>query len=528
MKKKINHSKATVKIAKTHSVLPTTLSLNLSMRQGDFFALFPLSTLGEKLIRKIFSYFSTCFEKHFEVKVYVEPPENIQNINPELWKLLHLGGLYQKEGVISVIKKRTGYNDEPNVYSFEARLPGNVREGFHGIGYSFFSEQEALVTSLGEAIERHCFLHFTPPSHDILDSTYKEIAGEAIDPFLFAGISEVLRKQNVNPDLRPFTHDNVFRWIQGTSLTQKRKVWLPLQSVTANPSIEKELGEKGERLLRYAVSTGAASGEGPHDALYRAICEIVERDAYMITYLNCISPSKLHIEECSKEIQTIAKNIDKHNLTLQLLYLPTDVPCHVVMAILLPRSARPIDRPYFALGMKADLDINIAIRGALNEALNSRIGMKTMLRDIPEPFGPNPDEAEKIGQDERIYLWQTRPELIDKVQFLWSGKYIAMKEVPVFEMHSASFAKKLQFLIDHFKKHNMEVAYIENTTPAVRRVCKKVPGAFRSFFAIIPEMQPMHLYEEAACLAGERIKKVPKKLGIEVDDKINTMPHPFP
>ena len=44
-------------------------------------------------------------------------------------------------------------------------------------------------------------------------------------------------------------------------------------------------------MLRWAVTTGLATGQSLEEAIAKGILEVVERDAFMISYLNRLSPA---------------------------------------------------------------------------------------------------------------------------------------------------------------------------------------------------------------------------------------------
>lgn len=509
-----------------------TLSKNLKMYVGmehkSFLRFFPVVSKKDVLLYKIYLSLFNFFEHYFDVHIYIQPPPSLKNIKPELWNLMYYASKLKEEGILSHVHRLTGFYDEPSLFRYKSVIAGEDDDSFHGVGHSLFSEEKALLTSLGEVVERYCFRNFSPAPSQIKNSSYKEIKDDALDPFSFSGTSEEFRRKSVSSRLQPFTDEDVFRWVKGYSLTQNKKIWIPWQPISTHPSINKMLLEKKEPIIRLPISTGSAAGEKKEDAIYRGICEIIERDSFMITYLNTLSPYKIKSSDFkNKEIISIRKQLDKYGLDFHIMYLPTDTPCHVVMAVLVPRNKDINDRPHFSIGMKSDFNLDTAVIGATSEALNARIAIRGMLKDVDLNSGPEPDDKEAIGQLDRLYMWHTRPELFSKIEFLWKGKYINFKDIPSFPF-TASYEDKVKIFVNHFKKQNYEVAYVENSTPAVRKISKKNKYSFRSFFVIIPKMQPMHLFELMPYFSGERIKSVPKKLNYKVDDSINTFPHPFP
>lgn len=130
-----------------------------------------------------------------------------------------------------------------------------------------------------------------------------------------------------------------------------------------------------EPLLRFPISTGAATGVSLDDALYRGICEVVERDAFMITYLNkIVSPQVNLFSIKDKTIYDIANIFKRYKLELVILNLTTDLQIPVFAAVTLDRTGLG---PAVSVGLKAGFNIKETIIGAIEESLMVR----TWIRD---------------------------------------------------------------------------------------------------------------------------------------------------
>ncbi len=137
------------------------------------------------------------------------------------------------------------------------------------------------MKTVGEGLERFCLCVYRE-KHFLL-STFDKISQKALSPLSFAGISPSQRQ--ANPRLK-IDEKSVFRWVEGFSLYDKKKVFIPAQLVYVGYKYHPQ-----EPMIREQISTGAAAADSFKGALYKGICEAVERDAFMITYFNKLSPS---------------------------------------------------------------------------------------------------------------------------------------------------------------------------------------------------------------------------------------------
>ena len=72
--------------------------------------------------------------------------------------------------------------------------------------------------------------------------------------------------------------------MKGRELPSGQPAYLPAELVFLGPA-----GIPGERPVAYATSSGLACGESVDDTLQRGLCEVLERDAFMIVWANRLS-----------------------------------------------------------------------------------------------------------------------------------------------------------------------------------------------------------------------------------------------
>lgn len=500
--------------------------IDAGLHYGDFLTNFPISSVvpkRDRFLRGFFGKLFEFFERYFAVKILISPPPGLQNISPRLWGVFLYAQKLKNIGILERTYRIESPPDEPHIYRYISINKDEKDPAMNGAGSSIVSEKNALVASIAEALERHCFRNFRPLDADICLASYKELRGRALDPNSFAGISNEWRDKGFKR-LRHIKDESKFHWVQGRSLLNQKSIWIPWQVVTANPEFDKIIQQ--EPVIRLAISTGAAVGTTIDEAIYRGILEVVERDAYMITYVNKISPPQIDQNTLDwSDFAEIKQKFERTNLDLRIFRLPTDIPCHAIMAVILPRDG---GLPRFTLGFKAELDLKKAVLGAVTEALKDRIGTRNSLRTIDISKLPDISEKDKIGQFERVYLWHITPGMADNIKFIWSGSTISLEDIPPVFPDFPTFSEKTEFLMKYFHKTNMTVAFIENTTEPLRRLIRKEGRGLHSVFVVIPEMQPMHLREWLPYLWGKRMHEVPLALGYTPLEIPNPFPQPFP
>src|SRR5581483_5813617 len=117
--------------------------------------------------------------------------------------------------------------------------------------------------------------------------------------------------------------DTPIAWAQAESLTYKRERLVPacLVYLCSPETFMKE----GARLLSVAISTGAACARSHAEALIKGICEVVERDAYIITWRNRLPRPHLRIDPQSAIYSLFNERFARPGLEFNLVYTTLDL-----------------------------------------------------------------------------------------------------------------------------------------------------------------------------------------------------------
>lgn len=415
----------------------------------------------------------------------------------------------KKENIIGRIQQDIYYyNDEPKIPSFTVEIKyrsfstyGFTMEKFRR--YSSFSKERCLLKTLGESIERYSLNIYY--KKDFLWDSYENLKDKAIDPKKFISFSE----SRIKPTFKIYNNDREkLNWTKGFCFNNDKDIFIPAQLVYLPYKFK-----KGEPIINFSISTGAACYNSLKGAILTGLLEVIERDAFMVNYLNEFSRNIIDINKSKEEIfQKIIYQTERYNLKLYILDISTDVPVYSILAILIDETGLG---PALSVGTKSDLNIRDCIVGAVEECFQVRPWIREMMikkeiKGIKKVKKKRDYLFEKV---ERGLLWSTS-DMIKKIDFFLKGK-----KVPINNFYPVK-TKNLDALLNWFKKEKKEVFYIDVTPFNLRRKIFVVK-------VLVPQFQPLYLDERFPSWAKERLREVPIKIGLRPLRNINKFPHPF-
>ena len=221
----------------------------------------------------------------------------------------------------------------------------------------------------------------------------------------------------------PLPADRPIRWLQGRSWPGGAPIWVPLDAVS--------LGGEAEDLPAIGRSSnGLASGNCTEEALFHAICELIERDATSLWSLRT-DPARLATEfaveaVADATVRQLGERIAAAGLELRLFDQTTDLGVPSVMALIVETgggAARAFD---LAAGYGAHPVGSRAMVRAITEAAQTRITNIAGGRDdfLPDEYEMQADETvrfleERHAADASAPDWLPAgtplPELLDEL-----------------------------------------------------------------------------------------------------------------
>lgn len=267
--------------------------------------------------------------------------------------------------------------DVPDVFHASVATEGEVfRSAGGGVART---PETARVAAVGEALERYAAIHATLPLRqpDTLDGART---------VRLADFTLHSDRQRARPD---YPHAGVFtesEWLtEAFDLTSNEPVWVPAALVTLNDT-------QGA----LATSSGLAADPDPYKALLRALQEIVERDAYMTTWMHQLGGRLVHAGAIDARL---GGDMRVYDLTPR----PSPHPVALVTGTLDLHG-----RPRHSLGVACRSRWADAVERATLEMLQGTMFVGQVLHRRPDLMGLDPDEV--TGFDEHAVYYTANPD----------------------------------------------------------------------------------------------------------------------
>jgi ribosomal protein S12 methylthiotransferase accessory factor len=389
-------------------------------------------------------------------------------------------------------------------------LLGSSLDHLSGIGGAGRSSSAAASAAVGEALERYSATYV--PYERIVVASAAELGGEAVAPERFALFSERQHALGDFPFAR-FAAETRVAWVQGFSLPERRPAWVPADLVFLGP-----IG--GGVRIGYATSSGTACAESTDDALERGLCEVLERDAFLILWASRLS---LPLLDPSGDARTAA--LDRHLFASTAFeYAAVDLsPFHRLPSVLGVVRARGAATGALGVGAGTAPTIERAWWKALAEGFAARAaGAKLSLLEAACNYRPA-DKAVVTFEDHIRYY--ADPERAASADFLdASDERVPVAGVPRLEGSTSSL--RVAALCTRVDAAGSTAYAVDVTSPDVAELGLTVVKV------LAPELCSLDVPHAARFLGGSRLYRAAAELGLRDGplawEDVNPEPHPFP
>ncbi len=409
------------------------------------------------------------------------------------------------------------YSDELKFFHFGGLIenPKNISDGKShkstSGGYSLDSEEMALLKFIGESIERYCLDVYK--NKDLIFSSYKDVKNHAIDIHSIVAVSD---KQKQNPYFKRFiiSDTDVLGWVRGISLKTGKSTLIPAQLVYLSYTFP-----KNEKIIYMPISTGAAGGTSLLAALRRGICEIIERDAFLIGYLNKLSPPKIDLKSLkNRDINHWLQLFERYKLELSVLDITTELGIPTFLSVVLDHTG--IGSAVSA-GLKTHLNPLEAILDSIKESQHPRCWVRRMAEEDSGKIKKIRPFDIKTLEERALYWFPIKR--INNISFLLKRKAENLKK---YNFSSATSEKdQLRLVLQKLWDYDMDAYFVDITQSKFRALGYKVVKV------IIPQLSPFYLNEDVRYFGGTRLYNVPVTLGLRnkplSEESLNQVPHPF-
>ncbi|MFC5775079.1 TOMM precursor leader peptide-binding protein [Ectobacillus antri] len=388
-------------------------------------------------------------------------------------------------------------------------------EGTAGRTHSY---ENSVVTAILEGLERYCGLA-PRGKRTMLRDCFENIKADALHP-LVVGVHAEEDYARANFPFQPFDPSRKINWVWGYSLLENRPILIPERFAYYS------LGCNSGHV--YETSNGCAIGGSLEEAILYGIFEVVERDAFLMTWyatlaLPRLDPYSVGDEELHMMLARI-KATAGYEIFLFDATMENRIPS--IMAIAKNQKETGLN---LICAAGAHLDPVRAVKSALHE-------LAGMMLTLDEKFEAEKDTYMRMLEDSSLVTRMDHhsmlyglPEAEGRLQFLLEEKRETRTFAQAFgeQTYHTDLTEDLRCVLDTFKRLQLDVIVVDQTAPELQRnglYCVKV---------IIPGMLPMTFGNHLKRITGlERVLRVPVQLGYVKEPltftQLNQDPHPFP
>ena len=374
-------------------------------------------------------------------------------------------------------------------------------------GGSGITVEDARAAAIGEAVERYSASCVDAGA--LVVATARELGRAAIDPARFALYSA---RQYASPGFPyvPFDDETRLAWVAGARLPDGSPAWLPAQLVYLR-------GTDDETRICRATSSGLACHPDPDEATLAALLEVLERDAFMLTWKARLSWPLLDWSRNDELARFHASFVGPTGLRAHAIDLSRvwDVPCAAAVV----RSGVAGTAP-LGVGAAAGATVERAVSKALDEAVRVRTWAEALHRHAE----PAPDPLDIRDFDDHIRFYADRRNAARAAFLDASRRRRDVGRVPA--LRGASAVERVEAVCARLARRSASAYAVDVTSPDVRDAGVTVVRV------VAPELCALDVEHAAPLHGGRRLYEEPRRLGLRPralsEDELNPDPHPFP
>ncbi len=385
------------------------------------------------------------------------------------------------------------------------------------------SEMVAIL----EALERYGGM--TPGGRNsTVRASFAEVRDTAVDPRTL-GLYPPERYARPGFPFQPFDADRVCRWVWGYSLARHRPILVPRSYAYYGAHVT----DPGDPPLAFEISNGCALGGCLEEAILYGILEVVERDAFLITWYARLPAAQIDLSSArDRSLPMLAEAIEAEAGYRCLVFDTTmehGIPSVWAMATCPPDMGQPA----LACSAGAHLDPERAVSGALSELgpiLTDLIGRYPDMVEHGRAMAGDPSLVVTMDDHSELYASQ---EAASRLEFLTASSRsrsfadIRSRYSTADAFQNIDLTDDLTEMVRRLWRHGLEVIVVDQTTPEHRA------GGFCCVKVIMPGSLPMTFGHHNRRIYGlPRLFDVPKLLGYRDEalppQDVNPHPHPFP
>ena len=358
-------------------------------------------------------------------------------------------------------------------------------------------------------------------------ASFAEVHDTAVDPRAL-GLHPPEQYARPGFPFQPFDVDRVCRWVWGFSFGRNEPVLVPQRYAYYRAHV----ADPDDPSFAYEISNGCALGSCLEEAILYGILEVVERDAFLMTWYARLPAPRIDLSSArDRSIPALAQAIEV-GTGCRLLAFDTTVEHGIPSVWAMAVSPPGTSRPALACSAGAHLDPEQAASSALRELGPILADLVARYPDVAEHARAMAgDPSLVVAMDDHSVLYSSH-EAASRLEFLTTsaqsctfGDLRSRHDTDAFQ--NVNLTEDLAEVLRRLRSHGLDVVVVDQTTPEHRA------GGFRCVKVIVPGTLPMTFGHHNRRTHGlPRLFEVPTLLGYRTQDlppqDVNPHPHPFP
>ncbi|MFE0090093.1 TOMM precursor leader peptide-binding protein [Streptomyces sp. NPDC058991] len=425
----------------------------------------------------------------------------------------------------SVVHDVSSTSTSATIGCFSMRSGDYLRETFWGGHADSFGHSVRI--GVLEGLERYAGMRPRAKRSRVTGSLdgLRARGAHAVDPRVCGLYSDDFHRGN--PRVRPFTPDREIPWVWGWSLRDERPVLVPeVLTYYHAPGLENRFVQES--------SNGCASGGCLEEAVYFGLMEVVERDAFLLTWYGQARLPELDPRTSTRPAtRDMVERLEMYGYEARFFDTRISFPVPVVTGVAVRHDGGP-GRMCFGAG--AGLDPEAALAGALCEIATDAVNLRgrterdePRLRAMTEDFDrvaalhdhPLAYGIPEMGRHAHFLLGEPgepRPPLVPMGELYGDGSV-----PPV----SDDLRDDLVRCLDTVTGAGFDVVVVDQTMPEQRRL------GLRTVSVLVPGLLPIDFgWSRQRALGMPRMRTALREAGLRAHDltpaDLNPAPHPFP
>jgi ribosomal protein S12 methylthiotransferase accessory factor len=358
-------------------------------------------------------------------------------------------------------------------------------------------------------------------------ASFAEVRDTAVDPRTL-GLYPPDRYGVPGFSFQPFDVDRVCRWVWGFSLARGEPTLVP----QAYAYYRAHATDHDDPSFAYEISNGCALGSCIEEAILYGILEVVERDAFLMTWYARLPVPPVDLSSAQDRSIPLLAEVIEAEMGYRLQAFDTTME-HAIPSVWVLAVSDDADRPALACSAGAHLDPELAAGGALSELGPILADLLSRYAEIADRGRAMAGDASLVTtMDDHSVLYTSR-EAAPRLDFLTTGQRsrgfadLRLRSRTAADFAHADLTEDLAAAVARLWAHGLDVIVVDQTTPEHRT------GGFWCVKVIVPGTLTMTFGHANRRVHGlPRLFEVPKLLGYRDEplspEDVNPHPHPFP